>query len=435
MPFGLPSVASGRWPYAFRHGYTRGHQPYAEGMNSSARVSWGRREWMALAVLVLVAVAGIGVAQFSGPAAVVPSVVMVVCVAGIAVGWTRTWGWVVGVTVVALEMSVVALIISFEATALYPHGQTESVRQITYLCSVVNELALMVLIALVVRKAASITRAAVVVISVSAVMAVWVLPFLDPVTPANVLFAVTLSLLRSLAAVGAGVHLRSVDALRIRAVTDARRAQRLDLARDLHDFIAHDAQLVASHDLGAALTALQRIEHAGINALASMDNTVHMLHDADADEAQDVTTRTPLPSLADLPKLTDQFSVTSPARVALHIDPAALDGTPREITTTAYRIVVEALTNIRRHAPNAATVDIVITADPAPARPALRVTVTNDCARAAARGITRADQRGGLGLLGLADRVHALGGTLNAGPYGSAGWRVTAVLPLASRLD
>jgi signal transduction histidine kinase len=217
----------------------------------------------------------------------------------------------------------------------------------------------------------------------------------------------------------------------------------LDLARDLHDFIAHDvsgivaqaqaAQLVASHDSGAAMTPLKRIEQAGLKALATMDNTVHMLHDADADGAQDVTTRTPLPSLADLPKLTDQFSATSPARVTLHINPAALDTTPREITTTAYRIVVEALTNIRRHAPNAATVDIVIAAGPAPARPALRVTVTNDCAGAAARGITRPNRRGGLGLLGLADRVHALGGTLNAGPYGSAGWRVTAVLPLAGR--
>jgi signal transduction histidine kinase len=412
-------------------------------MSNSASAGLGRREWgwLALAVFVLVAVTGIGAAQFSGPTAVVPSAVMVTCVAEIAVGWTRTWGWVVGVTVVASEMSVVALIISFRATALYPHGQTEAVRQITYLCSVVNVLALMVLIALVVRKAVSTMRAVVVVISVSVVMAGWVLPFLDPVTPANVLFAVTVHIVYALAAVGAGVHLRSVDALRIRAVGDARRAQRLDLARDLHDFVAHDvsgivaqaqaAQLVTSHDPGAALTALQRIEQAGLNALASMDNTVHMLHDAA--DAQNVTTRPPVPSLADLPKVIDQFSATSPARVALHINPAALDTTSREITTTAYRIVVEALTNIRRHAPSAATVNILVTADPAVTRPALRVTITNDCAKAATRGITRPDRRGGLGLLGLADRVHALGGTLNAGPYGSVGWRVTAVLPLADR--
>jgi hypothetical protein len=77
-------------------------------MSTSANTGVGRREWVALAVLVLVAVAGIGAAQFSGPAAMVPPAVMVVCVVGIAVEWIRTWGWVVGVTVVALEMSVVA---------------------------------------------------------------------------------------------------------------------------------------------------------------------------------------------------------------------------------------------------------------------------------------------------------------------------------------
>jgi signal transduction histidine kinase len=297
-------------------------------MSNSASAGLGRREWgwLALAVFVLVAVTGIGAAQFSGPAAVVPSAVMVTCVAEIAVGWTRTWGWVVGVTVVASEMSVVALIISFRATALYPHGQTETVRQITYLCSVVNVLALMVLIALVVRKAVSTMRAVVVVISVSVVMAGWVLPFLDPVTPANVLFAVTVHIVYALAAVGAGVHLRSVDALRIRAVGDARRAQRLDLARDLHDFVAHDvsgivaqaqaAQLVTSHDPGAALTALQRIEQAGLNALASMDNTVHMLHDAD--DAQNVTTRPPRaqpggPAQGDRPILSHQPGTGRPA--------------------------------------------------------------------------------------------------------------------------
>jgi hypothetical protein len=150
----------------FRHGYIRGRQSYAEGMSNTASAGLGLHEWgwLALAVFVLVAVTGIGAAQVYGPAAVVPSAVMVACVAEIAVGWTRTWGWVVGVTVVASEMSVVALIISFRATALYPHGQTEAVRQITYLCSVVNVLALMVLIALVVRKAVSTMRAVVVVI-------------------------------------------------------------------------------------------------------------------------------------------------------------------------------------------------------------------------------------------------------------------------------
>lgn len=167
------------------------------------------------------------------------------------------------------------------------------------------------------------------------------------------------------------------------------------MAQDLHDFVAHDvsgivaqaqaAQLVAGHDSGVALTALKRIEQAGLKALASMDNTVHLLHDT--------TTLTPLPGLADLPKLADQFSATSPARVTLRITPAVLDTTPREIATTAYRIVVESLTNIRRHASTATIVDIVVTGDSDPASPVLRVTVTNDSAGALARA-TRTDRRG-----------------------------------------
>jgi signal transduction histidine kinase len=273
----------------------------------ASSVSRGRLEWVGLAILVLVALAGIVATQFPGPAAlaVVPSAVMVACVAGVTLGWTRTWGWVVGVTVVATEMSVVASIAVFRANALYPHGQTDAVLQTAYLCSGVDLLAGMVLIAWVIRKAPSAKRAAVVVILVAAGGAgAWALPFLDPFTPAYVLLSITVEALRSLVAVGVGVHLRSVDALRIRAVADARRAQRLDLARDLHDFVAHDvsgivaqaqaAQLIISHDSGVALTALKRIEQAGLKALASMDNTVHMLHDT---TTPDAAIRTPLPNL------------------------------------------------------------------------------------------------------------------------------------------
>lgn len=403
----------------------------------------GRRQWMVVSVLVLVALGGIGATQLPGPAAVAPSAVLVACVAAIGLGWTRTWGWVLGVTAVASEMSAVASIIAFRATALHPHDQTQAVQQVAFSCSVVGEIALMVLIALLVRTAPSIKPATVAVVGVSAVMALWMLPFLQQVTTENVLFAVTTLLLRAAVAVGAGLHLRSVDALRVRAVADARRAQRLDLARDLHDFVAHDvsgivaqaqaAQLVAGHDSSTALAALRRIEQAGLKALASMDNTVHMLHETDG--AKDTTAPEPLPGLADLSKLADQFSATNPAHVALHISPTALDSTPREIATTAYRIVVETLTNIRRHAPTAATVDIVVTDDPDPDRPALRVTVTNDATAAHTRSIPRIHRRGGLGLLGLADRVQALGGNLRAGPYGKAGWQVSAVLPTAHRAE
>lgn len=271
-------------------------------------MSRGRRQWVAVSVLVLVALAGIGATQLPGPAAAAPSAVLVACVAAIGLGWTRTWRWVLGVTAVASEMSAVASIITFRATALHTLGQTQAVQQVAFFCSVVCEIALMVLIALVVRTAPSIKPATAAVIPVSAVMALWMLPFLHPVTTENVLFAVTTLLLRAAVAVGAGLHLRSVDALRVRVVADARRAQRLDLARDLHDFVAHDvsgivaqaqaAQLVAGHDSSTALAALRRIEQAGLKALASMDNTVHMLHETDG--ATDTTATGPVPGLGDV---------------------------------------------------------------------------------------------------------------------------------------
>ncbi|MGH3546796.1 MAG: hypothetical protein ACRDQU_01435 [Pseudonocardiaceae bacterium] len=95
--------------YAFRHGYTRRHRRYGEQMGRA------RREWVAVSVFVLMTLAGIGATQLPGPAAVVPSAVLVTCTAGIALGWTRTWGALVAATALGSEMSVVASIISFRA--------------------------------------------------------------------------------------------------------------------------------------------------------------------------------------------------------------------------------------------------------------------------------------------------------------------------------
>jgi signal transduction histidine kinase len=94
-----------------------------------------------------------------------------------------------------------------------------------------------------------------------------------------------------------------------------------------------------------------------------------------------------------------------------------------------YRIVVEALTNVRRHAASAAHVRVAVARTPGD-----RVTVEiADDGRPAGR--VDAGSRGGSGhgLAALAARVDALGGTLSTGPAGSAGWRVTAVLPLHRR--
>jgi signal transduction histidine kinase len=216
----------------------------------------------------------------------------------------------------------------------------------------------------------------------------------------------------AVAAVATG-YPRYQRAVRARAVDDAQRAQRLDLAGDLHDFVAHDvsemiaqaqaAALVTSEDTQAG-QALRRIETAGLSAMAAMDRMVHMLR---AD---------PAPGLDDLPALTERFAASSGTRVSLAV-PA---GVPRELGSTIYRVVVEALTNVRRHAPAATRVAVTVTAEP----DTVRVSVVDD-----GGGETAPARRGGTGLAGLAERVAALAGTMDAGPHDD-GWRVAAVLPV-----
>ncbi|MEW2358061.1 histidine kinase [Spirillospora sp. NPDC029432] len=221
-------------------------------------------------------------------------------------------------------------------------------------------------------------------------------------------------------AAGTGLYLRSLDARRTRSVAEARRAQRLDLARDLHDFVAHEVggmivQAQAARIGGDPAAALGRIEEAGVRAMASLDRTVRMLHDGGPRDE-------PPHGLDELPALVDRFRESSAARVRLAVDAGT---PPPEVAATAYRVVVEALTNVRRHAPGAAAVDVSVTS----AGPAVRVTVTSD----GRRGVRRDRRRGGLGLPGLAERVEALGGDFGAGPAGERSWEVTAVIPVRSR--
>ncbi|GHA27784.1 hypothetical protein GCM10010329_58850 [Streptomyces spiroverticillatus] len=235
-------------------------------------------------------------------------------------------------------------------------------------------------------------------------------------------------LLPALAAVAAGAHFRRQQDLRGRAVLDARRAQRLQLSRDLHDFVAHDisgivvqaqaARFVAATDPGQAVLALERIERAGLNALSAMDRTMEML-DPDG-------TATALPSVSQLPSLVADFAAAGSTQAELHMAAELPEELPREVGAAAYRIVVEALTNVRRHSPAATRVDVTlaVTGD------ALDLSVRNDGVRSRPRPF--AQRRGGRGVPALTELAATLGGTLAVGPDGDTGWRLTARLPFAS---
>jgi signal transduction histidine kinase len=237
--------------------------------------------------------------------------------------------------------------------------------------------------------------------------------------------------LGTVAGVVIGGYLRLLDERRMRSVTEAERDQRLQLAQDLHDFVAHEVgaivaqaqagQLIATRDPELAVATFERVERAGLRALSSMDKAVDALA-----RGRRPADRTPPPALDELAGLAARFSAEGQADVVLDIDPD-LDLQP-QTAGTAYRIVVEALTNVRRHAPGATRVEVRLRRTP---EGSLNVAVTDDGrgAPCAGRGGGRAEGRvGGRGLAGLAERVHAVHGSLTAGPD-DKGWQVSATLP------
>jgi signal transduction histidine kinase len=232
--------------------------------------------------------------------------------------------------------------------------------------------------------------------------------------PAAVLWGLSLAV---------GLVLRDADARRAAELTEVRVAERLQLARELHDLVTHHvsgivvrAQAARSmmdgptprrpdHDV-----AYREIEDAGGDALAAMRRLVGMLRTDMSD-----------PTVSGL-----SFGdvVRAAAGREARVDIAdGVDGTavPAELLSTVHRVVLESLTNVRRHAPRA--VEVVVSASRMDDD--LVLDICND-------GVTASARPAGFGLIGMTERVRALGGSLRAGPDGDGLWRVTATLPLAS---
>jgi signal transduction histidine kinase len=231
------------------------------------------------------------------------------------------------------------------------------------------------------------------------------------------------------AVIGAGVYLRTIESTRQRALDVVRAEQRAEFARDLHDFIAHHvtgivvqaqgARFIAEQDPKRVLLALEQIEQAGAETMASMRRMVGVLRDP---QAKPDAPLAPLAGVEQLGPLLDQFTNAGGALARLHVD-GDVTGLPVEVSTSAYRVVMEALTNIRQHAVGARVADVWIRRTPE----WLLVRVADDGAPPKA-AVPR--ERAGYGLVGLTERVRAVGGRITAGPGIDGGWVVDAALPV-----
>ncbi|GAA2880516.1 sensor histidine kinase [Nonomuraea rubra] len=279
----------------------------------------------------------------------------------------------------------------------------------------IESLALMALVGLVIRYAPA-RRATVAASAAGMAAATWLLRFFAPASPLEGLGACVFWGLGALLAAVVGGYLRFLDVRQTRAVADTRTALRLQLARDLHDFVAHDISEMVAHAqagkvAGDPVQALERVEAAGQRAMSMLDRTLDMLH------------HNRLPNstgdLSGIREAAERFSAAGPAPVHLRMDPEVT--VPAETAALAYRIVIEGLTNVRRHAPQASRVDLSICAGAG----LLEITMTNDGVRRA-----RSGRRGGSGLPGLTALVEEQGGELVTQAV-SDGWSMTAHLPLA----
>ncbi|OIJ67320.1 sensor histidine kinase [Streptomyces mangrovisoli] len=225
----------------------------------------------------------------------------------------------------------------------------------------------------------------------------------------------------------ASIEARAVHAEETREAEALRRVaeERVRIARELHDVVAHHITLVnaqagvAQHlvrtDAEKAYRALGAIKDTSRAALEELRATVGLLRRSDDDTPLSLV---PAPGLGDLDTLVDGFRK---AGQNIRLDRT---GELRQLSPStdlaAYRIIQEALTNTHKHA-GAAHAHVTL----AYGEQTLQITVADD-----GRGTAKQGSGTGHGLIGMRERATAFGGTLTAGPAPHGGYRVHAELPL-----
>ncbi len=200
--------------------------------------------------------------------------------------------------------------------------------------------------------------------------------------------------------------------------------ERVEIARDLHDLLAHTVSVISLH-AGVAAEAMEDDPLLARRSLVAVrtccSRAVDELHaTVEALRSPDDSRRTPTPSLAQLPHLLDTVAAAG-VDVRLERDHPA-DDLPSVVAATAYRVVQEALSNVLRHADaTKAVVGLSLRDD------VLTVSVEDDGRGPGEDGST------GWGLAGMRERVGLLGGTIETGRADRGGFLVAARIPAGGR--
>jgi signal transduction histidine kinase len=216
-------------------------------------------------------------------------------------------------------------------------------------------------------------------------------------------------------------------------VDQARQAERARIAREMHDVLAHRVSLLSVHagalefrpdappeEIARAAAVIRSSAHEALEELRDVIGVLRAGEDDDGLER-------PQPTMAELPALVEESRLAG-MRVRLTLEPDGDDAVPEALGRTVFRIVQEALTNARKHAPGGA-VDVTIGGGRGD-RVHLevlsrRLVGTGDAALLAAGSLPGA----GTGLVGLAERVSLARGELTHGPTPDGGFLLRASLP------
>jgi signal transduction histidine kinase len=215
-------------------------------------------------------------------------------------------------------------------------------------------------------------------------------------------------------------RVREADARRESERAAAVAEERTRIAHEVHDIVGHALNVmvlqagagrrVLERDPAASAAALATVESVGREALAELDGALDAL-DAPA-------LRRPSRGLADLDELVRRFTAAG-VDVELRVAPAPRP-LPADVDHALYRVAQEALTNVVKHAPGApAEVELTWSDD------AVQLRVSDGASTAGPADAS------GRGLVGIRDRVEALGGRVDAGPDPRGGWSVQCTVPVA----